>query len=596
MPAFFGLVRLNNMKIHKKLLLIYIFCVFLPITLTNYLFYAKITQSVKKEEHRNIELSLERLDNQLTRSFKEAAALSNNIYFSRSFYEGLDTTYQDNLDYTLNYGSYFRTPLMGVTPYFQYHFTINFYTDNPSVLNAGSVLRITPAIRSSSWYSQSFNSSNSHRDMFYFGQEVTADGERLFSVIRNLNYYTSYAQYQKILKLDIRYNVLTDIFNSEGAMGKFFLVDDKNRVIYTSLPQQPYLAPFNSAFIPDKQFAMSKQLTPFDSMTGYRIIGVYEESVFHKALEQPKKYVLLIALANLLFATILISLISRSLYFRTRLLSRHMDKVDNQHFALIEYPHVGKDEIGLLFHSFNRMIRKVKQLINDVYEAELRQKSFELESRQAELMALQSQVNPHYLFNVLETIRMKSVIKGELETADMLSYMSKSYRRFLISNREWVTVEEELEMIQEFLSIQKYRFEDEIDCSLEVEKNTLPLYIPSMVFQPFVENAFKHGIQGLDEKGLVSIRVYEEKNYLVFYIEDNGIGIKPEKLDQLLEDVRAKEPQLNRIGMQNVFRRITLFFKDQFEFNINSKEHEFTSIELKIPLCRKNPSEGLDEK
>ncbi|MNI29372.1 Histidine kinase-, DNA gyrase B-, and HSP90-like ATPase [compost metagenome] len=94
----------------------------------------------------------------------------------------------------------------------------------------------------------------------------------------------------------------------------------------------------------------------------------------------------------------------------------------------------------------------------------------------------------------------------------------------------------------------------------------------------------------------MSIRVYEEKDFLVFYIEDNGIGIKPEKLDQLLEDVRAKEPQLNRIGMQNVFRRITLFFKDQFEFNINSKEHEFTSIELKIPLCRKNPSEGFDQK
>lgn len=596
MPAFVGLTRLNNMKIHKKLLLIYIFCVFLPITLSNYLFYAKITQSVKKEEHRNIELSLERLDNQLTRSFKEAAALSNNIYFSRSFYEGLDTTYQDNLDYTLNYGSYFRTPLMGVTPYFQYHFAINFYTDNPTVLNAGSVLRITPSVRNSPWYSHYFNTTTSQRDILYFGGEVTGEGERLFSVIRNLNYFTSYSQYQKILKIDIRYHVLADIFNSEGALGKFSLVDDMNRVIYSSLPQQQYLAPYQPDSVPDKQFTMSKGLTTFDSMAGFRIIGVFEESVFQKALEQPKKYVLLIALAMLLFATILISLISRSLYFRTRLLSRHMDKVDNQHFTLIEYPHVGKDEIGLLFHSFNRMIRKVKQLINDVYEAELRQKNYELESRQAELTALQSQVNPHYLFNVLETIRMKSVIKGELETADILSYMSKSYRKFLTSNREWVTVEEELAMIQEFLSIQKYRFEDEIDYSLEVEKSTLPFYIPSMIFQPFVENAFKHGIQGLDEKGLVSIRVYEEGDYLVFYIEDNGIGMKPEKLDQLLENVRAKEPHLNRIGMQNVFRRITFFFQDQFEFNINSREHEFTAIELKIPLCRKHPTLGYDDK
>ncbi|MCL6458430.1 MAG: sensor histidine kinase [Gorillibacterium sp.] len=595
MSTSLGLPKLNNIKIRNKLLLLYIFCVFLPIVLSNYLFYSKITQTVKKEEQRNLELSLERLDNQLTRTFKEAEALSNNIYFSQSFYEGLDKTYLDNLDYTMNYSSYFRTPLIGVTPYFQYRFTINLYTDNPTVLNAGNVLRLTSAVTTSPWYPQVFNANSSNGDMIYFGREVTLDGERLFSVIRTLDYYTSYSQYQKILKIDIQYNVLKDILKSESSLGQFFLVDDHNRVIYTNSAEQQYLAVFNPDHIPKKQFTMTKQINTFDSINGFRIIGVYEESVFQKALEQPKKYVVIMAMANLLFATILIILISRSLYFRTRLLSRHMDKVEIQHFALIEYPHVGKDEIGLLFRSFNRMLRKIKQMINDVYEAELRQKDFELASKQAELMALQSQVNPHYLFNVLETIRMKSVIKGELETADILSYMSKTYRRSLTGNREWVTVKEELEMIKEFLAIQKYRFEDEIDYELEVEENTLSLYIPGMIFQPFVENAFKHGIQGLDHQGLVSIRVYEEQNFLVFHIEDNGIGIKPEKLDQLLEDVRAKEPSLNRIGMQNVFRRITLFFKDQFEFNISSKEHEFTSIELKIPRCMRNPSEGFDK-
>jgi two-component system, sensor histidine kinase YesM len=592
MSRSFGFPGLNNVKIQNKLLLLYIFCVFLPIALSNYLFYTKITQSVKKEEQRNLELSLERLDNQLTRTFKEAGALSNNIYFSQGFYEGLDRTYLDNLDYTMNYSSYFRTPLMGVTPYFQYHFTINFYTDNPTVLNAGSVLRLTPAAAASPWYPQAFQPGSS-RDAVYFGQEVTADGERSFSIIRRLDYYTSYSQYQKILKIDIKYNVLQEIFRSEGSLGEFFLVDSQNRVIYTGSADQQYLAPFNPDSIPKHQFTMNRTLHSLEAMQDYKIIGVYEESVFYKALEQPKKYVLIMAMANLLFATVLILLISRSLYFRTRLLSRHMDKVESQHFALIEYPRVGKDEIGLLFHSFNRMIRKIKQLINDVYEAELRQKDFELESKQAELTALQSQVNPHYLFNVLETIRMKSVLKGELETAEILSYMSKTYRRSLTGNRDWVTVEEELEMIREFLAIQKYRFEDEIEYTLEVDPNTLPLYIPVLIFQPFVENAFKHGIQGLDDLGVVSIRIYVEDHWLVFHIEDNGIGMKPEKVDQLLEDVRAKEPSLNRIGMQNVFRRITLFFQDQFEFHIRSKESEFTSIELRIPRCLRDPSDDL---
>lgn len=155
-----------------------------------------------------------------------------------------------------------------------------------------------------------------------------------------------------------------------------------------------------------------------------------------------------------------------------------------------------RDEIGQLTLEFNSMIMQIKALINDVYLTEIQKKSLELE-RKAQLNALQSQINPHFLFNALETIRMRSLLKQENETAKIIQSMAMILRSSLTWNKEWVSVEEELGFILCFLDIQKYRFEDKLSYHIDVQPEAYACVVPKMVFLPFVENASIHGIEPL---------------------------------------------------------------------------------------------------
>src|SRR5699024_5968416 len=154
-----------------------------------------------------------------------------------------------------------------------------------------------------------------------------------------------------------------------------------------------------------------------------------------------------------------------------------------------------KDEIGELRSAFNRMYKKIKELINDVYISHIRKKDLELQRKQAQISALQSQINPHFLFNVLETIRMRSLLKKEDETAKIIQNMAKLLRTSITWGKDWVTVKEEVQLIQSFLEIQQYRFGDKLQYAFDVDESTFDYTIPNMLLIPFVENASIHGIE-----------------------------------------------------------------------------------------------------
>src|SRR5690606_15735617 len=160
---------------------------------------------------------------------------------------------------------------------------------------------------------------------------------------------------------------------------------------------------------------------------------------------------------NFIIPTIIIVLITNSVYARIMKLVSHMKKLKNQDFQMID-KESENDEIGLLMNEYNRMTRKIHQLINDVYRVNLQKKDLQLQKQQAQLSALQSQINPHFLFNTLETIRMRSLIKNEEETAKIIQNMAKIFRNSLVWRKDMVSVKEEMEFIHCFLEIQKYRF------------------------------------------------------------------------------------------------------------------------------------------
>jgi len=261
-----------------------------------------------------------------------------------------------------------------------------------------------------------------------------------------------------------------------------------------------------------------------------------------------------------------------------------MDKIKKEEFCLIE-GNRSKDEIGLLIEDFNNMIQKIRSLIEDVYKADLQKKNLELERKQAELNALQSQVNPHFLFNTLESLRVRSLLKDETETAEMIHHLSKIYRSMFIWKNDIITVKEEIEFINDYLELQKYRFADKFDYEVNVPEDVLACRIPKMTIQPFIENSCVHGMKKQIDEGFIYLGIEKLEDRLVINIRDNGIGMSEEKLSKILSSLNNDQYFHNdNIGIKNVYNRLKLYYGDQFQFDIRSSSNVGTQIYISIPL------------
>lgn len=230
------------------------------------------------------------------------------------------------------------------------------------------------------------------------------------------------------------------------------------------------------------------------------------------------------------------------------------------------------------------MTETIHNLIHEVYLADIQKKDLELKQQQAQLHALHSQINPHFLFNTLESVRMRSLIKGEKETAKIVHNMAKMFRKSISWNQNDVTVKEELELIESFLQIQKYRFGEKLQYTIEADPAVLMYRIPKMVILPFVENASIHGIESSPGVGIIQLFVSMENDQLHIRLTDNGIGMTQAKLEELLSYLDQNTDMGEHVGMKNAYSRLKLCYKNHFTFDIQTWEGEGTRIQIKLPL------------
>jgi two-component system sensor histidine kinase YesM len=270
----------------------------------------------------------------------------------------------------------------------------------------------------------------------------------------------------------------------------------------------------------------------------------------------------------ILLSCLVITLISFGLSYTItkpiKALRRSMKQAEAGQYAPIvkEQTH---DEIGSLVHSYNKMIITIRTLIHDVYIAEIKQ-------RQAKFIALQNQINPHMLYNTLESIRMKSLVKGDEETAGMIKILSRMFRLALNKEGGQHSISHELEYTSNYLKLQNIRFENMFRLSIRIPGEMLDADIIPLIFQPIVENSINHGFQ--DYNHPLNIEVdgnWTEEGHILIRISDDGIGMSKEKREELiaqldhagsdkhkLEDTRMAEG--NGIGLKNIAERIKLHY------------------------------------
>lgn len=243
----------------------------------------------------------------------------------------------------------------------------------------------------------------------------------------------------------------------------------------------------------------------------------------------------------------------------------------------------GNDEIAQMSCHFDSMLREIDHLMHQVYEAQLKEQILENAQKEAQLLALQQQINPHYLFNTMETIRMNLLLKGDSETSEIVRIFADSFREMIDSTCSTISLHEEITFIHKYFLIQKYRYEDKIDLVMDISDDLPNYHIPKFLLQPLIENAVYHGLELKDGKGTIHLAIRSEEK-LRIVVSDDGIGMTEKEICNLRKSILSDSKDRQNYALRNIFKRLKLLYGEASEFEIDSIPDEGTVVRLSIPL------------
>ncbi|MCI3926248.1 sensor histidine kinase [Paenibacillus sp. TRM 82003] len=263
-----------------------------------------------------------------------------------------------------------------------------------------------------------------------------------------------------------------------------------------------------------------------------------------------------------------------------RKLSRLMRKVE-QGDLKVAFPVTSQDEVGRLGHSFNTMVSKLSELGYLLYETEIREKD-------AQIAALQSKINPHFLYNTLGSISMYAELEGNREIVTMANNLGRLLRYSLSGAKERVTLRDELVHVNGYMSIQKLRYDDRIDFETDVDERALDLAVLPLIVQPVVENAINHGIDKGVGAGRIRVSGREANGVLTVTVEDDGIGLDTKELEELRERLAYSKDLGGKSGngLLNVHRRVRLHYGEPYGLTVESMPYQGLRATLTLPAMR----------
>jgi len=291
---------------------------------------------------------------------------------------------------------------------------------------------------------------------------------------------------------------------------------------------------------------------------------------------------------DIIFVGVIVVLLTVVCLFFVQRLYRRINKLQDvmNHISNGElnyrYTSRRSDEISDIGYHINDMVSKINSLVIESAKKELAVKK-------AQFRSVQMQINPHFLFNTLETIRMMALYRNETHIARVVKDLSDLFRYTIVSSNPIVSIDDELNQTLKYLELQKNRAKNQFDVEIDVDPIVLDYTLLRLVLQPLVENALTHGIEPKFQHGALKIGIHLEEGRVEIVVEDTGAGMTPEKLDSLRKMIRGEiAPPKNdeHIGLYNVYERLTLFFGRQTQMEIESVAGQGTKVTLQIPAVR----------
>jgi two-component system sensor histidine kinase YesM len=293
-----------------------------------------------------------------------------------------------------------------------------------------------------------------------------------------------------------------------------------------------------------------------------------------------------VAIINIIFGVLGLTLVILATFFVSfkitspiRVLLQNIKQVEKGNMQ-VQFQSLGNDEIGVLGHRFKVMMEKINHLINREYK-------LELENKTNQLKVLHSQINPHFLYNTLQSIGTMALKSRVPEIYSSLTDLSQIMRYSMNMDEDVVPLAKEINYIKSYLLLQKQRFGDDLNYILDIEKGALDVKVPKMILQPIIENYFKHGFDIREGVGEIKITCKEEESYLFIAIGDNGMGVTEQRLKEIHDHLLAEQSNgkgYSNIGLKNVYARLQLYYTDEALMKLQNRNSGGFLVTLRLPL------------
>ena len=479
---------------------------------------------------------------------------------------------------------------------------IEIYTDNPFLSDYKLFKRTSEEIENTTWYQQALTKSG------VFWQQISwEDGYRDskwdLCLVKKIPLVNS--PYHAALVIHIDDNYLRMWVDSSEYISVMSV--DRGPVFYSSDRErdgkaQPWIVDFDDPYFHYTGLTEEEGYKYFIDVSTFRAYQsgsrIYLCTLDQNGYANIRNILYLcgaIILTALVIPAILILIFTRYFTNRVNVLRQQMHKASTQDYELLASFH-GRDELSEAFEDLQVMVQNIKEQEAKTYEVQLKEQELMIRQREMEFKMLASQINPHFLYNTLETIRMKALTAGDKEAATATKLLGKSMR-YVLENTgtSFTTLEEELNHIDEYMEIQRLRFGDRVQYEKNVEDGleTSKYYILPLLLQPMVENAIVHGLEEVDEGGKIILSVYikdmDGSQLLMIDVDDNGCGMDEETLSKLRWDIEVRDMSRSRsIGLYNINQRMKLHYGDGYRIHIYSEPGQGTRIRLIIPVDKCN--------
>ncbi len=572
--------RLNDLSLRKKLRYLYYFCVLGPILLTDAVILLSLVRAERSEQGRQMADVASAVQYNVTNFTETPAVIARTIYLDSSIREFLETDFESPAEYYKGYRRITnQSVLSGITQIDNSVVTV--YADNEGIVNGGGFIRVSD-VREEEWFKKYAGSPLDTQLIIYYDRDAKA---RVISLLRNLGWFAGDGKTKMFVKIDLNYSSLvSDTINMKYDFPVYICAG------YTTIISGE--GPNNqgdrfTTFTRAREVGLEEEFDLYGETLTVRVLRRTNSVLAF--LRDNALIVTLLLLFNIISPQFVMNLVEYSINSRLFRLGDVFNKVDSEELITIPGDN-GRDEIGGLMDNYNRMAVRMNGLIDQVYRNRLREQEMDIARQNAELLALQSQINPHFLFNALESIRMHSILKSEHETADMVEKLAIMERQNVDWSTDTNTVRRELEFVEAYLGLQKYRFGERLNYRIELEPGCEDILVPKLTVTTFVENACVHGIESKTSPGWIFVRVNTEGEDLCVEVEDTGGGMDEEETRALEERMRSASIDMlrgkGRVGVVNACLRIRMMTDGAAKFELESEKGIGTVFTVRIPMSK----------